>query len=84
MKLTAKIVFTGTLAVGLIMSAIGYLIVSGIDREMTRNLDNWLAGDAKFAAARINEKPHMSAPSPRPSPNQEKSPGTEHLRKPGH
>ena len=62
MKLTAKIVFTGILAVGLIMSAIGYLIVSGIDREMTRNLDNWLAGDAKFAAARINEKAtHVSA-----------------------
>ncbi len=62
MKLTAKIVFTGIIAVGLIMSAIGYLIVSGIDREMTRNLDNWLTGDAKFAAARINEKAsHVSA-----------------------
>ncbi|WP_261843082.1 response regulator [Aliamphritea ceti] len=62
MKLTAKIVFTGIIAVGLIMSVIGYLILSGIDREMTRNLDNWLAGDAKFAAARVNEKAaHVSA-----------------------
>ena len=62
MKLTSKIVFTGIIAVGLIMGAIGSLIVSGIDREMKYSLEHWLAGNAKFAAARINDKAnHVSA-----------------------
>ena len=56
MKLLSKLVILGIVSVGLAMGSTGYFVISDINKGMSLRLSNRLAGDTRFAAARIIDK----------------------------
>ncbi|MBB1486241.1 response regulator [Oceanospirillum sediminis] len=56
MRLMSKVILTGTLSVLLIIGALSYFLLSGIEKTLSEELDNQLNGSLKLAASKIEQQ----------------------------